>query len=234
MTLSGTEMSYPNDQMISNLIPNIATVIPQVFGILGENSLGKYNQYLKDHLVAKVIPLSKRTASFYLELNVLGRLINDKLIQLEVPFVLHSYNYCNKADSPLVYFELREGVVVCPYNKQIRIAEKYLSLLNSAKSRSLPFNLHMSDVKRLMEAKTCFYTKVPLTNSNRTADRVDATKGYVRGNVVACTSVANQIKNRAFEVQEVPIEMLRKILELRETGKIPSRATVTTVKKETK
>lgn len=215
-------MSHYKDHLITSLIPNISVVVPQVFKILGIAPLSTYNQYLKDHETAKLIPITKRTASFYLELNLIGRLLHDFLTEKQVPFVLHSYLYCGKEDSPLVYFEFRKGVVVCPYNFQIKIAEKYLSLLNSAKSRSLDFNLYMSDIKRLLTAKVCYYTGDVLTNSNRTVDRLDHNQGYVRGNVVACTYEANQLKEKVFERQEIPLKMLQKILQLRESGKIPS------------
>ncbi len=215
-------MSHYKDQLITSLIPNIPTVVPQVYKILGNTTIQSYNQYLKDHQTAKLIPITKRTISFYLELNLIGRLLHDLFTEKQVPFVFHSYFYCGKEDSPLVYFEFREGVVVCPYNLKIKVAEKYLALLQSAKSRSLDFNLHMSDVKRLVTAKVCYYTGDTLTNKNRSVDRVDHNQGYVRGNVVACTQEANQTKERAFERQEIPLEMLRKILALRESGKIPS------------
>lgn len=59
-----------------------------------------------------------------------------------------------------------------------------------------------NDIKRLLERKTCYYTGSRFTNSEnyrRTIDRVDSSKGYVKGNVVACTHGINQIKNLILE-----------------------------------
>lgn len=98
----------------------------------------------------------------------------------------------------------REFVVVndkTKGNDALRVAEKYIQLLQSAKSRKLPFNLTLSDVRALLNRKTCFYTKEAFGagNKKRTVDRLDCNLGYVRGNVVACTEEANSLKEHFFE-----------------------------------
>ena len=59
------------------------------------------------------------------------------------------------------------------------------------------------ELNSLIKRKTCFYTKVPFNNANentrRTIDRLDCNLGYVKGNVVACTHEANQLKEHFFE-----------------------------------
>lgn len=79
----------------------------------------------------------------------------------------------------------------------VQIATKLLQLQTSAKSRGIDFNLSLKTVKQLLSRKTCHYTGVkfqPGTNFQRTIDRVDNNKGYVDGNVVACTRYINQLK----------------------------------------
>lgn len=91
----------------------------------------------------------------------------------------------------------------CEYNRLIAIAQKYKNLVQSAKSRNKEFNLTFNDVKKLIERKTCYYTKVKFNNNDpryvRTIDRKNASLGYVRGNVVACTKQANYLKENIFE-----------------------------------
>ena len=90
------------------------------------------------------------------------------------------------------------------------ISRKFLNILESAKRRGKEFNLSLSEVKKLLNRKTCFYTGVKLVKAlhdqvenpvegARTFDRIDSELGYVIGNVVACSHFANQLKNDLFE-----------------------------------
>jgi len=77
------------------------------------------------------------------------------------------------------------------------VAKKLLRLKQSADSRYIHFDLSFSEVKRLLKTKKCFYTGKEFSSSGiyaRSIDRVDTTKGYVKGNVVACTVDINQKK----------------------------------------
>lgn len=93
------------------------------------------------------------------------------------------------------------------------VSRKHLQLYKSAMSRGKEFNLTYSDVKRLLLRKKCAYTGVELTKSDgdtvrqtdRTIDRIDSTKGYVRGNVVAVSHAANQMKEMILEGQHSTI-----------------------------
>lgn len=87
-----------------------------------------------------------------------------------------------------------------PY--QVVLAEKYLQLYRSSVKRGKEFNLDIKDVHLLMKEEACYYTKTRFEGSGdykMTVDRVDNSKGYVKGNVVACTHVANKMKNEIFE-----------------------------------
>lgn len=85
------------------------------------------------------------------------------------------------------------------------IVRKWVQLRDSASTRGLEFNLSLNTVKRLLQRKTCYYTKLNLTYGTdhqldnplkRTVDRVDPSKGYVEGNVVACCHAANKFKSK--------------------------------------
>lgn len=79
-----------------------------------------------------------------------------------------------------------------------QVAKKLIQLQQSAQSRHLHFGLSFKTVKSLMSRKTCYYTGVVLTDADgptqRTIDRVDNGRGYVDGNVVACSKRINQLK----------------------------------------
>ena len=82
------------------------------------------------------------------------------------------------------------------------VAKKYCQLFDSALKRHIEFSLELNDVNKLLLQKRCYYTNVLFeenTRNHRTIDRIDSNKGYILGNVVACTHSANQIKNFLFE-----------------------------------
>lgn len=90
------------------------------------------------------------------------------------------------------------------------VAQKYLLLYSRAQSKGLDFDLELSDIRRMMKRKTCFYTKVVMTDdegtksTHRTFDRIDNTKGYTKDNVIVCCLQINQIKSNLFESTSSP------------------------------
>jgi hypothetical protein len=85
-----------------------------------------------------------------------------------------------------------------PQIPDIEVAKKLVNIHSSAQSRNLEFDLSFEYVRKLLEYTTCFYTNVPFTEDgphSRSFDRVDNDKGYVIGNVVACTTDINGKKN---------------------------------------
>ena len=85
------------------------------------------------------------------------------------------------------------------------IAKRYLHKRDNAISRGFDFTLSFSEYRRLIKRKTCYYTGMLMTDGNptdmshRTIDRVDSSLGYVSGNCVACTNLANSIKATILE-----------------------------------
>lgn len=84
------------------------------------------------------------------------------------------------------------------------VADKLRRKADNARERGIAFEMTFQSMKNILSAKRCFYTGLPLTRtrhssfpiraSDLTIDRIDASKGYVKGNVVACSHAANQLK----------------------------------------
>lgn len=85
----------------------------------------------------------------------------------------------------------------------LEVAKKMINIYQSAMDRKIEFNLSFEYVKKMLEFKTCYYTNVPFTEDGpnaRSFDRIDSDKGYIEGNVVACTIDINGKKsNLTFE-----------------------------------
>lgn len=94
------------------------------------------------------------------------------------------------------------------------IARAYLNKSQSSKDRKISFTLSLLSFSNLMKAKRCAYTNILLTEpikgkrgqtvhprgTDRTLERVDNTKGYEKGNVVAVCHAANELKNIVCEM----------------------------------
>ena len=81
---------------------------------------------------------------------------------------------------------------------------KRLNILRNANKRGLEFNLTDSNVRSLLNKTVCYYTGVEFDSgfdplNVRTFERIDDSKGYIQGNVVAVTLRANRIKNMLLE-----------------------------------
>lgn len=82
------------------------------------------------------------------------------------------------------------------------IAKKYVNKVKNCANLGLLFELTFMQFKRLMITKRCKFTGVTLTyqvgvvqvDSDVTIDRVDNSKGYIKGNVVACCRGYNTFK----------------------------------------
>jgi hypothetical protein len=88
------------------------------------------------------------------------------------------------------------------YRRQY-VARYLLALCKArAKKQGIPFNITEDDIRI---PSVCPALGIPLVNftsrgptdSSATIDRVDPTKGYVRGNIAVISSLANRIKNNA-------------------------------------
>lgn len=73
----------------------------------------------------------------------------------------------------------------------------------SAKKRGIEYNIMPLTLSKLKNESRCYYLNVALNvknvrfkrNTKFTIDRKNPDNGYVKGNVVACSDIANQLKN---------------------------------------
>ena len=98
----------------------------------------------------------------------------------------------------------------------LEVAKKMLKIYQSAQDRKLRFDLSFESVKKLLSHQTCFYTNRKFEEDgqfSRSFERVDSAKGYVEGNVVACTIDINGKKsNLSMEEIECIYNKLVKVL----------------------
>jgi hypothetical protein len=76
-----------------------------------------------------------------------------------------------------------------------KIAKAYISKSDSARTKGYGFTLSYTSFKNMCKAKKCYFTGLPLTAETFTIDRIDNTKPYEHGNVVACHRDFNNLKS---------------------------------------
>lgn len=87
------------------------------------------------------------------------------------------------------------------------VMEKMQRKMANARRRGIEFNMTFQAMKNICRAKRCYYTGLPLTKprsngeplraTDMTIERIDASKPYEKGNVVAVCHAANQLKSHA-------------------------------------
>lgn len=90
------------------------------------------------------------------------------------------------------------------------IARKFIQLKEGANHRGIEFSLTLDDIRKLMHTTHCGYSGVEFDSTSitlkRTVDRIDCKRGYVKGNVVACTHAMNCYKNELLEMTGAPFK----------------------------
>jgi hypothetical protein len=81
----------------------------------------------------------------------------------------------------------------------LELATRYVSTARSAVDRNIEFSLTLSDMRSILRRNVCPYTGSVMTDvinddNQKTLDRIDASRGYVRGNVIACSKKINSTK----------------------------------------
>ena len=73
---------------------------------------------------------------------------------------------------------------------------------NRAKNKNLEFNLELSDI---IIPKVCPYLETPFIygdyHQSMSIDRIDSSKGYIKGNIEVISTLANRMKNVASKEQ---------------------------------
>ena len=87
------------------------------------------------------------------------------------------------------------------------VAKYYFNKVNSCQRDGKEFSLTLPEVRRMLGSKFCAYTGLSMTHqyvgstesryADVTIDRIDSTKGYVRGNVKAVARGINELKSIA-------------------------------------
>lgn len=110
-------------------------------------------------------------------------------------------------------------------DRELDIANGYIRKKQSADSRKIEFNMSLIAWIQIQGAKTCFLSGLPLTNTTRTIDRIDSSKGYVNGNVRAVHTFINNVKsaiendNNNIDYRHVEVAMRRSIVEIKKVKK---------------
>jgi hypothetical protein len=92
-------------------------------------------------------------------------------------------------------------------NKDVELAKKYITKATRAEKANIDFELSFFEYKKLMNRKTCAYSGLVFSEVNeknewkhpwqgRTIDRIDNSKGYISGNVVAVCNGVNKLKSQ--------------------------------------
>lgn len=137
-----------------------------------------------------------------LELTDLGyRIVTKKEI------MQHYCVYCGETDPTKFYKDNKTMCKECTKKlsrNTIPLEEKLLKRSkSSARSRHLDHNLDVKYIKDLLQKQNnkCYYTQIPFQDNFSdkltypTIDRIDSTKGYIKGNVCICTFYINMAKN---------------------------------------
>lgn len=111
----------------------------------------------------------------------------------------------------------------------VYVAKKYLTLLESAQSRNLEFNLSIEDFSALLRNNRCYFTGEELVSypagnmmldgklqdfpaNYLTIDRLRSDRGYVLNNIVTCAHSINQLKSRMNDEEFQKAITMRKFL----------------------
>jgi hypothetical protein len=114
----------------------------------------------------------------------------------------------------------------------IEVAKKMINLQQSAISRSIEFDLSFETVKSLLLRTHCFYTGIKFEDDGKlsfSVDRIDSKKGYIEGNVVACSVDINSKKSN-LTIDEINL-IYQKIQKLIVPVKTKKPKTITKIQK---
>lgn len=153
-------------------------------------------------------------------------LVNEKIIENNNGDLVYSTakskykcQYCGETDPSK--FDTNNHLTCKHCKNKIRYEKEHADIITSlfykstrsARKRGLEYNLTKEYIEALLKKQDykCFYTEVELKNEmsifiQPSIDRIDSNKGYIQGNVVICTVIANTIK------QELTINNLYNLL----------------------
>ena len=137
-----------------------------------------------------------------------GYKIIMRSIPIEIREKTYECKYCGDTDH--THFGHQHTICKKCYNILDRnrrsFAERlYKNSKSCANKRHCEYDLTMEYIQALLEKQDykCYYSGITFSNdrtdkySYPTIDRIDSTKGYVKGNVCICTFFVNMMKNNA-------------------------------------
>ena len=185
--------------------------LPEILTVSGTSKLigMSYNtvkKYFKDNIKEDLLNNSSP-----IKLDLEGNLENSEYGLKYVGTRKDTYKcqYCGEDNPDMFYSHLHSTCKKCLWqrNKSSLSTDMVRKLLNnsrrsySTRQNIAGYNLTKEYIQELLERQEykCYYTGVPLKIGNKltnpTIDRIDSSKGYIIGNVVICTEIANIMKN---------------------------------------
>lgn len=205
------DKSFPVTYKIILLSLYDLETLPEKLTISGTSKLIgiSYNtvkKYFKDTIKEDLLNNSSP-----IKLDLGGKLENSKYGLKYIGSRKDTYKcqYCGEDNPDMFYSHLHSTCKKClaQRNKDSLSTDMARKLLNNSK-RSYStrqniegYNLTREYIQELLERQEykCYYTGVSLKIGNKltnpTIDRIDSSKGYIIGNVVICTEIANIMKN---------------------------------------
>lgn len=175
-----------------------------------------YNQGLKDGQIAKILNISRESVGIFRRSLNLPYNTSFKNLSLDIN-KLYSLNYSDAQVAKILNIstskanEYRNKLGIKPkmkeriYHTKVDRLKGYIirNIKSSAKIRNLEFNLEYTDLEL---PEICPILQFPLKYKGEgksqsfdyaTVDRIDNTKGYIKGNVIIVSRLANAMKNEA-------------------------------------
>lgn len=205
------DKSFPVTYKIILLSLYDLETLPEILTVSGTSKLigMSYNtvkKYFKDNIKEDLLNNSSP-----IKLDLEGNLENSEYGLKYVGTRKDTYKcqYCGEDNPDMFYSYLHSTCKKCLWqrNKSSLSTDMVRKLLNnsrrsySTRQNIAGYNLTKEYIQELLERQEykCYYTGVPLKIGNKltnpTIDRIDSSKGYIIGNVVICTEIANIMKN---------------------------------------
>lgn len=205
------DKSFPVTYKIILLSLYDLETLPEILTVSGTSKLigMSYNtvkKYFKDNIKEDLLNNSSP-----IRLDLEGNLENSEYGLKYVGARKNTYKcqYCGEDNPDMFYQHLHSTCKKCvaQRNKSSLSTDMARKLLNnsrksySTRQNIIGYNLTKEYIQELLERQEykCYYTGVPLKIGNKltnpTIDRIDSSKGYIIGNIVICTEIANIMKN---------------------------------------
>lgn len=104
------------------------------------------------------------------------------------------------------------------YKNDRKPSRRLKALIRRSKARGLKCELSLDEYVELI-SKKCYYCDGELPEIRAGLDRIDASKGYISGNVLPCCENCNKLKGNLLTVEETYV-IVQGLKELRQTDNV--------------